>query len=67
MVTKTTEIRMRVSTEELDVLRESLEHTAQELSEELVECMEGDSPNIAEIAARLMAVKAARCKLEIQA
>jgi hypothetical protein len=68
MITKTTEIRLRVSVEELDALRDSLEHTAQELSEELAECMDNESSTqIIEVAGRLRATQAARCKIDIQA
>jgi hypothetical protein len=68
MITKTTEIRLRVSPEELEALRASLESSAHGLSDELAECMENNSSTqIFEVAGRLKATQAARCKIDIQA
>jgi len=67
VVSKTTEIRLRVSPEELEALRDSLSERVHDLSEELAECIDGDSgTHIIEIAGRLRATQAAKCKIDIQ-
>ena len=67
MFAKTTEIRVRVRLEELEALQESLSKWIYDLSEALAECIDGDSgTQIIEVAGRLRATQAAKCKIDIQ-
>lgn len=63
---KTIEIRLKISEDELMELRESLDNSVRELSDELEECVDEDS-DVTAIANKIKAAQSVRCKLAIQA
>jgi hypothetical protein len=66
MVSKTKEIKLRVSQEELEIIRECLDKKSRDLSDELSDLADGESTSaIIEVSEKLLAARAARCKIDI--
>jgi hypothetical protein len=62
-VSKTIEIRLQITEEELEELRSGMDRKVIELAEEIEEDLEMKSPDIDEKISRLEAAQNARCKL----
>ena len=60
------EIKLTLGEDELLELRESLDNTVIQLSDELDECMETDAAGVTEIANKIKAAQSVKCKLAIQ-
>ena len=66
MISKTTEIRLMISCQELVELKESLDQTVKDLSDELEECIEANSKGTVGVADKLRAAQSTRCKIKLQ-
>ena len=65
MDSKTTELRL--SEEELAIVKESLKYRIQDLSEELYDSLEDDTEDFARLAAHIKIAQATRCKIDTRA
>jgi len=66
VTSKTTEIRLTFSCDELAELKEGLDQSVRDLSDELEDCIEQHSPMATRVADRLQAAQSVRFKLAVQ-
>lgn len=65
MESKTTELKVTFSDEELEMIRKSLEVRVNELSEELNDSLDGNSTEeVTRLASSIRVAQAARCKID---